>query len=529
MAKITIPDIASQFASQEALNARFTQVENELNDKVLYRDNPDGEPNAMVQELDMNSKRIINLPEPIHPNDAARLQDLTTATLDPSTVIPTFSEGVSLTAGQLLVNFPTYQTEGSSFSVSGPNVDDARLVQGRDFTVTSSTDIRLTQSYPAGTLIQLLRNAISGDEAAGVSYSQVEEIPLVDSQTTAVFSVLSTQYAGFYVSGPDVDAGRLAPSDYSWVNNTTIELAQSYPTGSTLTLLRNSTEADMADYAWANHADYGLGTTTFLDYPKADLDDPSCPSGFYRVIDGNPSLGTRPPGLNPYGYIQVYTYTLTEKMQVITDVFNRTATRLLKPGGNTAWKETAHVGDYLPLTGGTVSGGITITGDVTANGTISEGGTLLSTKYARLDAGNNFTSGIHGFYSETGELIEGVGSITKGLEVYQPTAGYDAMMQFHIGGDYAVKFGLDSSTKKLAVGGFSMGAVSHAIYHEGNKPTLNDLTGSGTGATWSSGTGTPEGIVSAVVGSMYTRTDGGVGSTLYVKESGSGNTGWAAK
>ena len=68
MAKITIPDIASQFASQEALNARFTQVENELNDKVLYRDNPDGEPNAMAQELDMNTNRIINLPEPVNPN-----------------------------------------------------------------------------------------------------------------------------------------------------------------------------------------------------------------------------------------------------------------------------------------------------------------------------------------------------------------------------------------------------------------------------------------------------------------------------
>lgn len=43
------------------------------------------------------------------------------------------------------------------------------------------------------------------------------------------------------------------------------------------------------------------------------------------------------------------------------------------------------------------------------------------------------------------------------------------------------------------------------------------------------GAGSPEGAVSAPVGSMYTRTDGGAGSTLYVKESGTGNTGWAAK
>lgn len=43
------------------------------------------------------------------------------------------------------------------------------------------------------------------------------------------------------------------------------------------------------------------------------------------------------------------------------------------------------------------------------------------------------------------------------------------------------------------------------------------------------GTGSPEGVVTASVGSTYHRTDGGTGTTLYVKESGSGNTGWIAK
>jgi hypothetical protein len=47
--------------------------------------------------------------------------------------------------------------------------------------------------------------------------------------------------------------------------------------------------------------------------------------------------------------------------------------------------------------------------------------------------------------------------------------------------------------------------------------------------TWSSGSGSPEGAVTAAVGSLYTRTDGGAGTTLYVKESGAGNTGWVAK
>lgn len=43
------------------------------------------------------------------------------------------------------------------------------------------------------------------------------------------------------------------------------------------------------------------------------------------------------------------------------------------------------------------------------------------------------------------------------------------------------------------------------------------------------GTGTPEGSKVAPVGSVYMRTDGGAGTTFYVKETGAGNTGWVAK
>lgn len=47
------------------------------------------------------------------------------------------------------------------------------------------------------------------------------------------------------------------------------------------------------------------------------------------------------------------------------------------------------------------------------------------------------------------------------------------------------------------------------------------------------GEGTPNGAVTAKQGSLYLRSDGGAGTTLYVKESGGvttpTNTGWAPK
>lgn len=43
------------------------------------------------------------------------------------------------------------------------------------------------------------------------------------------------------------------------------------------------------------------------------------------------------------------------------------------------------------------------------------------------------------------------------------------------------------------------------------------------------GSGTPEGVVKAGVGSTFKRRDGGAGTTFYVKQSGTGNTGWVGK
>lgn len=49
------------------------------------------------------------------------------------------------------------------------------------------------------------------------------------------------------------------------------------------------------------------------------------------------------------------------------------------------------------------------------------------------------------------------------------------------------------------------------------------------GPVITSGSGTPESAVTADIGSIYMRTDGGASTSIYVKESGTGNTGWVAK
>ena len=61
MAKIDLPTISSGYASNTTFNTTFTAIENEFQQKVLYRDNPAGEPNSMQNDLDLNSNDINNV------------------------------------------------------------------------------------------------------------------------------------------------------------------------------------------------------------------------------------------------------------------------------------------------------------------------------------------------------------------------------------------------------------------------------------------------------------------------------------
>lgn len=83
----------------------------------------------------------------------------------------------------------------------------------------------------------------------------------------------------------------------------------------------------------------------------------------------------------------------------------------------------------------------------------------------------------------------------------------------------------------------SFGKFKNPIYIE--SPVVMTITGLGntpdhdTGIVMppiNYGTGSPEGVVVADIGTLYVDRSGGVGSTLYVKEADSGmSSGWSAK
>lgn len=60
MSKVVLNDVAAGY-NVSTINSNFDKIETALNNKVLYRDNPTGEPNELKSDLDFNGKNAYNV------------------------------------------------------------------------------------------------------------------------------------------------------------------------------------------------------------------------------------------------------------------------------------------------------------------------------------------------------------------------------------------------------------------------------------------------------------------------------------
>jgi len=184
MAKITLDDIVSGFKSVSKIIANFGKIETDLNDKVLYRDNPTGEPNQMLNQLDMNNQRIVNLPIPLNVTEPVPLGLITGATaIEP--FISTLEQTYVATAGQTLF------TMTSSYVLGLDNV--AVYVNGvkqSAYTETSTTSITLANGANLGDEVTIVVNERAVDSNTYVA-GNVQYTPLTDPVTTVQAQLLS--------------------------------------------------------------------------------------------------------------------------------------------------------------------------------------------------------------------------------------------------------------------------------------------------------------------------------------------------
>ena len=150
-----------------ALDTRITSAEGELNaltprvsslevDLVLLTievTNVEAAVNALTPRVTAVENRASSL-EAFQANITPRVVTLESTV---ASLFPTTKEELVLASAQVIVTFSTINASESVFYIGGYGVDKGRL-HDSEYTVDSSTQITLAESYPAGTTIFGVKN-----------------------------------------------------------------------------------------------------------------------------------------------------------------------------------------------------------------------------------------------------------------------------------------------------------------------------------------------------------------------------------
>ena len=147
------------------------------------------------------------------------------------------------------------------------------------------------------------------------------------------------------------------------------------------------------------------------------------------------------------------------------------------------------------------------------DGTFVNGPTTSPGLFASILSGQN---GARQLFEDYGTKKFSLGNINGGGTAFTLTDETAALVRLLINTSGAVLPGVDN-TQPL---GSSTSRWSEVV---STKYTLGS-----TGVTTTTGTGSPEGVVTAPIGSTYINTTGTAGTIKYGKKSGTGNTGWVA-
>jgi hypothetical protein len=179
------------------------------------------------------------------------------------------------------------------------------------------------------------------------------------------------------------------------------------------------------------------------------------------------------------------------------------------------------VADFIKVTG--TSARLSMLAITTSNAWINIYNDVVNSKTIAYS-----TSGVQAFTPvlDVKDILRVRSATTNGICTMSTSAGsgrltVNKLSDGGTGGNVDFFQGADSKKANIDTNG--------SFWSGGGTIKLSGTSESASNCLITNGTGTPEGVITAKVGSLFLRIDGGASTTLYVKESGTGNTGWVAK
>lgn len=529
MAKLTLTDL-TQLSSNEtsavsAINTNQDAVEAAM-EITLSRDGTS--PNTMEADLDMNSNPIINLPaagtstEPVRKSEFDA--DITQRTADLA------AAAASATA--------------AATSETNAAISEA-LAQ--EWAVNPEDDDISTNPGEFSALHHAAKASASATSAA--------------ASANAANNILTYSFDSTTSDG-DPTSGKLRfnnPSPASvtniWVDNEDINAANvadlldffddgGDTTNRGLLIFRKTTEVDKyvafkLTGSVTDKTGYRQLTVTYLDHKTGFTNGDEVIMYFAPAGTAGSMTG---PGSSTDNAVARFDgvggVTLQDSGVTVDDTNNLTVPGNIVVTGTVDGRDVA--------TDGTKLDGIEATADVTDAINVAAAGAAMSGG-AHHDGFSDFVANEHIDWTSTTEILSTTGTATAS--------------EYIIGATGVVRRNVQNSLTVFSGGNASNDGGNIALWGSTHVSNSNDIwfrSGGANRGIWddsipcwdwqgkdfkniteiefttgtpiiTSGTGTPESAVTANVGSIFMRTDGGAGTSMYVKESGTGNTGWVAK
>jgi hypothetical protein len=330
MAKITLPTIASGFASNTEFNTAFDAIEAEFQNKVLYRNNTSGETNTMSNALDMNSNAITNA------------SSVTTTALVVS--------GVDIAAS---VTASGASATAAAASAGAAATSATAAATSASTATAAAAGIKWKNSVKCATTANI---TLSGVQAIDGISATAESRVLVMDQTDAEDNGIYIAAAGAWSRSTDLDVGPAFPSAAVMVESGSVNADKAFicTTDQGLTL-------DTTDIVWEEFGT--VSATNIVDDTSPQLGGFLDPNGkFIGRAKGGDLTSASPLVIDTDGdYFEVTGTTGFAAMTVAGNrhfflhfnaalVMTHHATNLELPGGANITTAAGDVGEFFSKT-----------------------------------------------------------------------------------------------------------------------------------------------------------------------------------
>lgn len=602
MAKLTLTDVASGYATASQINANNALIEAAI-ENTLSRDGT--ATNTMGADLDMNSHKVVNVTDPNSNQDAATkayVDSLLSGTTDTGSaqLRADLADSSTSTNGDYLVAGKRSETNAAAFTlhaftqnrsvnlktdysaVGDGATNDTTAIQNAidDLTAVNGGIIFCPAGTYKFTTFDIKANVHLVGEGVGVTVFDAS----ADSNAAKTNTIGFTGSNGGLCGCTVIGALDLLGADGSYGRG--IEVDTSAATGGA---------ADLTDI-FIKDVEVKKCQSIGVHIRSADSTATN-PSRIYleNVYSHNHGSETTAAPADHIGEgFQVTGGTDVVFKTCVSEQCGNTGFNIEHHNANQRTKRIKYLGciardngnigfNYLAYT----SGAVTDIEDVKYIGCSSDGTNTTKTAATLNGAGFNITTPYDvtlvdcisknhqgaGFMLDNDDLQHArlIGCLSKNngqnasnsyRHGFSFVAGSDSILQSCVASDdqgtetqthgLALASGTDNAIIDMVVNGYATAAATltgsaiilqlfdvttglidtNSIFETYNlnayQVNINPRFGGSIVPRFLSGTGSPESQASADIGSLFSRTDGAGGTSLYVKESGTGNTGWSA-